>query len=82
MATRFPPRKQSVDLAAPALRGSRIRRDPPPPAKPVSAAEIRERETWTAALGIVVLALAAFVVLIALGNAAGWSPRDYTVQVG
>ena len=73
--------KKSVDLGAAAPRVSRIRRDPPPPVKTVTAADIRDRETRTAAIGIVAMALALFVILINVNNAAGWSPSEYTIYI-
>ena len=82
MASPLPTRKISVDLAAPVLRVSRIRRDPPPPPpKEVSTAEIVERDARHVAVGIVTVALALFVILIGVSNAAGWSPRQYTIRM-
>jgi len=81
MASPLNPAKQVVDLAAPVVRASRIRRDPPPPVKTVTAAEIRERDARDIAVGILALALAAFVLLIAVTNAAGWSPSQYTIHI-
>jgi len=81
MASPLPTRKTSVDLAAPVTRGSRIRRDPPPPVKQVSTAEIKERDARDIVIGIVTVALALFVILIALSNAGGWSPRQYNIHV-
>ena len=82
MASPFQRSKQAVDLAAPAVRVSRIRRDPPPPPpKVITAAEVREREGWAIAIGIAVLALALIVILMAVNNAAGWSPSQYSLNV-
>jgi hypothetical protein len=81
MASPLKTTKQAVDLAAPAVRVSRIRRDPPPPVKIVTAAEIKERDARSMAIGITVLALAAFVLLLAATNAAGWSPSQYTINI-
>jgi len=81
MASPLNPAKQVVDLAAPVVRASRIRRDPPPPVKTVTAAEIKERDARDIAVGILALALAAFVLLIAVTNAAGWSPSQYTIHI-
>jgi len=81
MATPIQPRKQAVDLAAPVVRVSRIRRDPPPPVKIVTAAEIRERDARGMAIGIAALTLAVFVLLLAATNAAGWSPSQYTITI-
>ena len=81
MANFIQTRKKSVDLAAPVTRVSRIRRDPPPVVKEVSAADIREREARTVVIGIVTMALALLVVLFGLSNATGWSPREYTIYI-
>ena len=81
MASPLKSAKQSVDLAAPVVRVSRIRRDPPPVVKEVTVQEIREREAWTVVVGIGVFALAIFVILVAFSSWAGWSPRDYTLNV-
>jgi len=81
MASPLKTAKQAVDLAAPAVRVSRIRRDPPPPVRIVTAAEIKERDARHIAIGIVSLALAAFVLLLAATNAAGWSPSQYVIRI-
>ena len=82
MARPLQPGKKAVDLAAPALRVSRIRRDPPPrPVRPVTAAELRERDARHIVIGIIALALALFVVLIGVNNIAGWSPSQYSVKL-
>ena len=73
--------KQSVDLAAPVVRVSRIRRDPPPPVKVVSAVEVKERDSRAVVVGVVLMALALFIALIGLSNAAGWSPSQYTIHI-
>ena len=61
MASPLNARKKSVDMAAPVVRVSRIRRDPPATIRVVSAAEVRERETLTLVVGVLVFALALFV---------------------
>ena len=81
MASPLKTAKQAVDLAAPVVRVSRIRRDPPPPVKLVTAAEIRDREERNMAIGITALTLAALVLLIAFTNAAGWSPSQYVIHI-
>ncbi len=73
--------KKSVDMAAPVSRVSRIRRDPPPPERKVTAAQIRERDAWSVVLGIAAMALALLVILFAVSNAAGWSPSQYTIYI-
>ena len=81
MASPLPSSKQSVDLAAPAVRVSRIRRDPPPPVKEVTIVDIEEREGWAVVIGVATFALALFVIVVGVSNAVGWSPRDYTVRI-
>ena len=81
MASPYQPSKKTVDLAAPVVRASRIRRDPPPPVKVVSATEIKERDARNLLVGVVVIALAVFVILIGFSKFAGWSPRDYTINI-
>jgi len=73
--------KKSVDMAAPVSRVSRIRRDPPSPERKVTAAQIRERDAWSVVLGIAATALALLVILVAVSNAAGWSPSQYTIYI-
>ena len=81
MASPILPGKKSVDLATPAVRVSRIRRDPPPPVKVVSAVEVKERDSRAVVVGVVLIALALFIALIGLSNAAGWSPSQYTIEI-
>ena len=81
MASPHQPGKKSVDLATPAVRVSRIRRDPPPPVKVVSAVEIKDRDSRTIVIGVLLMALALFIVMIGLSNAAGWSPSQYTIHI-
>jgi len=81
MASPLQPRKKSVDMAAPALRVSRIRRDPPPPVKEVSAAEIEERDARDIVIGILAFALALFVILIGFSKGPGWSPSQYPIHI-
>ena len=73
--------KQAVDLAAPAVRGSRIRRDPPPKLKAISIEERNERDRRLAMIGIVAFALAICVIILAVSSYNGWSPREYTVHM-
>ena len=81
MANPLQPNKKTVDMATPGPRVSRIRRDPPPPVKPVNPVDIKERETWAIVIGIVTFALALSVILIGVSNVAGWSPRQYTIEI-
>jgi hypothetical protein len=80
MASPLPSRKSTVDLAAPVVKVSRIRRDPPPQPKEITAADIREADARSVTIGIVLFALAIFVILAGLNNIAGWSPSQYTVE--
>ena len=61
-------RRQTVELD-PAVRPSRIRRDPVPVAK---AKEVRpyptEREVWAVVIGVVVFALAITVAIVGTSN--------------
>ena len=61
--------KTIVDLAAPAVRVSRIRRDPVSSAKEPSAADIREQDARGAIVGMIAFALAMFVILVG-----SWTP--------
>ncbi|MBA2726074.1 MAG: hypothetical protein H0U53_08800, partial [Actinobacteria bacterium] len=79
-ASPFQSAKQAVDLAAPTVRGSRIRRDPPPRVKVVTAGEVKDQETRNAAIGIVAIALALFVILIGFSKGTGWTPGQYTIH--
>ena len=81
MANPLQTNKKTVDMAAPVVRVLRIRRDPPPPVQKVSAADIEERDAWTVVIGIATFALALVVILIGVSNVAGWSPRQYTIDI-
>ena len=81
MARPHPTAKQSVNLASPNARGSRIRRDPPPAVKAKIVLDPEEREQWAVVVGILTFALAIFVIIIAFGSYAGWSPSQYTVEM-
>jgi hypothetical protein len=81
MARSLPTRKSSVDLAAPAVRVSRIRRDPPPPVKQLSAADIKDQDARSVTVGIVTMGLAIFALLVGIANASGWSPTQYSITV-
>ncbi len=74
--------KQSVDLKAPGVRGSRIRRDPPPPAvKEATIADRDEVNQRVVLIGVVAFALAFAVIIIGFSSAVGWSPGQYTVHL-
>lgn len=81
MAKLLLPRRKTVDLSAPVQRVSRIRRDPPPPVKEVSAVDIKEQDARTITIGIISFALALVVILLAIGNGADWSPSHYTIRL-
>jgi hypothetical protein len=81
MTRSTPTRKQTVSLAEPAARVSRIRRDPPPETKVITAAEIKERDAQDVAVGIIVVALALFVIMVGFGKATGWSPEQHAIHV-
>lgn len=72
-----------MDLAGgPRRVGSRIRRaPPPPPEKKLTAAEIREREAWVVGTGILAVALALMVIILATARWGGWSPADYVIRL-
>ena len=74
--------KKSVNLAPPEVRVSRIRRDPPPPVvKEISIDERNERDRRMAVIGILLFTFALIVILLAVSNWAGWTPRQYELQV-
>jgi hypothetical protein len=82
MAAPLPTRKQTVDLSKGGVRISRIRRDPPPPPpKVLTKAELREREAWMVGIGVVVFAVALFVVLVAINKGPGWSLGDVEITI-
>lgn len=80
MASPLQTGKQPIDLAA-GTRPSRIRRDPPPVVKKTVIPDRDEHDRRTAALGIILFALAIVVVAVAFGSWAGWSPRQYEIHV-
>lgn len=81
MASPLQAGKQSVDLKAPAVRVSRIRRDPPPVVKEVDPADLEEREAWAVVIGVISFALALAVIIVGLGGVGGWSPSEYNVHL-
>lgn len=84
MAAPLPTKKTTVDLGKDTPRRvSRIRRDPPPPPeKPLSAAEVRQREGLAIVIGIVATALALIVLAFQLSNIAGWRPGTIVINLG
>lgn len=84
MALPRPTTKPSVNLAStkpPEARVSRIRRAPPPVVKKEIVLDPEERDQWTVIVGILSFALAIFVIVVAFGSYAGWSPAQYNVQM-
>ena len=81
MASPFHSRKKTVDLATPMVRVSRIRRDPPPVEKVLTAGEIRERNARTVIVGVIAFGLLLFLLALGFTNAAGWSPSQYTIHI-
>ena len=79
MASPLQTGKKSVNLAASASPGSRIRRDPPPAVKELVVRDPHDRDTRMVVIGIVSFALALFIILVAFASYTGWSPRQYTV---
>ena len=63
-------RKPKVELAPEAPKPSRIRREPPPPEKPKSLRTYgtTEREQWVVIVGVILFALAIFVISIGVGE--------------
>ena len=81
MASPLKTGKQSVDLASAGPRVSKIRRDPPPVVKQLEVRDPKELERRDVVIGVLVFALAIFVIILAAGSYWGWSPRHYTVQL-
>ena len=74
--------KRSVDLAAPAVRGSRIRREPPPVAKKVAEVDPEERDARTVILGVIAFALAFAIIIVGISsNLGNSSPSEHSVQL-
>ena len=80
MARAQPKGKQSVNLATPAPRVSRIRRDPPPKVKEKEV-DLDVVDRRDVIIGVLAFALAVCVIVIAFGNWSGWSPREYTIEL-
>ena len=81
MASPTPTGKQSVKLTPPSARGSRIRRDPPPVVKELVVHDPEERDQREVIVGVLIFALAMFVIIVAFVSYSGWSPSDYTVEL-
>lgn len=80
MASPLQTGKKSVNLAAGA-RVSRIRRDPPPVVKKAIVRDPDERDARVVVIGVVVFAIAIFIITIAFSAYQSWSPSDHTVEV-
>ena len=81
MASPLKTAKQSVNLTAPRVPGSRIRRDPPPVAKKIDVRDPEERDRRNAMIGVVAFALAIGILTLAVSSAWGWSPSQYTIHL-
>ena len=80
MARPLQTRKQTVDLAAPGVRVSRIRREPPAKVKEVPIRDREERDRLVVIAGVVVFACALVAVLVGVASAWGWSPAQYSLH--
>ena len=80
MAAPLSTAKSTVDLSAPGVKGSRIRRDPPAKVKEISLAERNERDARAAIVGIVLFTLAVVAILMGVASVTGWTPRAYTLR--
>ena len=81
MASPLKTTKATVDTSS-RVPGSRIRREPPPPA-PVKKLDIRDvddRDRQLAMIGIVSFALAMFVIIIGFAAIGGWTPSQYIAR--
>ena len=84
MASPLQSGKKSVDLAARArlgAPGSRIRRDPPPPASKAADVDPEERDRRMVLIGVASFALALSAIIIGWSSSAGWSLSQYTIEV-
>ena len=87
MASPLPTGKQTVSLASAGLsgsksvRGSKIRRDPPPVAKELVVPDPDQRDARTVIIGILTFTLALLVIAIGVSSFIGWSPRDYVAHL-
>jgi hypothetical protein len=81
MASPLKTGKKTVNLAAPAVRASRIRRDPPPKLKQITIEERSERDIRMGIIGIVAFTIAIFIITLGVSTWTGWTPRQYTVQM-
>ncbi len=80
MASPLQSGKKSVNLASP-VRGSRIRRDPPPPAKKIELRDPEDIEARTVLIGIISFALAIVIITIGISSNYGWQPAEYNIEL-
>jgi hypothetical protein len=74
--------KKSVNLAsAPAVRASRIRRDPPPKVKEVPVRDVEEHDRRNAVIGVVTFALALFVIMVGFSSVSGCTLDQYEIRL-
>ena len=81
MASPTPTGKQSVNLASPEVRVSKIRRDPPPAVKELVVRDPEERDQRDVIIGVLTFALALFVIIFSFASYSGWSFSHHSVQV-
>ena len=68
--------KRTVNLAAAGPRVSRIRRNPPPAPAKEPMLDREDREKLSVAFGVLGIAIALVVAIVAVGAYAGWTPRE------
>jgi len=73
--------KQSVNLATPEVRVSKIRRDPPPKLKEIVIRDRDEQNRRMAAIGIAAFTLALMIIILGIAAYTGHSPREYVLQL-
>jgi hypothetical protein len=81
MARPLPTAKQSVNLATPAVRGSRIRRNPPPVVKEAPLRDPEEHERRMVVIGIAVFTAALIAILIGFSSIGTWNPRQHVIHL-
>jgi len=72
--------KKTVNLAAPGVRESRIRRDPPSAVKELVVRDRDEHDRRMVVIGVVSFAIALFIIAVGFIGTMGWSPRQYTIH--
>lgn len=78
MASPLKAAKPTVDLKAGSV--SRIRRDPPPPAKKTIVPDRDQSDQQVIMIGVVAFAVALFVIILGISASIGWTPRQYTIE--